>query len=73
MELVLFPLIFYFLVYVRTLGDDEMRLKLQPVVVNCIEDLSRVVNNILATYPEVSSTCIKSSLATLTESSKCKY
>lgn len=50
-----------------------MRLKLQPVVVNCIEDLNRVVNNILTTYPEVSSTCIKSSLATLMESSKCKY
>lgn len=53
-------------------ADDITCLKLQSEAIDGIEDLGRVVNNILATYPEVSSRCIQSSLAMLTDSSKCK-
>lgn len=54
------------------LGDDETCLKLQSVAMDRIENLSRVMNNILTNYPEVSSSCIKNSLAILTDSSKCE-
>jgi len=54
------------------LGDDETCLKLQSVVMDGIEDLSRVVNSILTTYPEINFRGIRSSLAALTENSKCK-
>ena len=55
------------------LGDDETCLTLQSVAMDRIENLNCVMNSILTNYPEVSSSCIKNSLATLTDSSKCKF
>ena len=53
-------------------GGDESGLNLQSVTEERIDELNHAVNNMLSSYPEISSNGIRNSLAILTERLKCE-